>query len=153
MTRRLLLVTALLAGCGDPTPEVEILSLDPGMLVVGDDVSNDAVLRLRYRDDDGDLGHGVAQIHDCRSDALVLSHALPPIANDEALAEEVAIDGELSVTVSDIGALEPLGSAPCASFGAPALAPSTLAFCVVLVDAAGHASEGACSPVIDVVQP
>jgi hypothetical protein len=143
--RALVLGAILTCGCGsEPAPVVEILEVTPDAVVAALDAQNDVTLRLHYSDEDGDLGDGIAEIHDCRVEGLVTRIELPPIANENATSEGVAIEGELSLLVEDISELEP-GAPGCAAFGQPAPAEGELTLCAVLIDAAGHASAADCT--------
>jgi hypothetical protein len=131
-------------GCGsDPAPQVEILEVTPTDIVTSIDARNDVKLRLHYFDDNGDLGEGLAEIHDCRVDGLVTTLLLPPIANEDAVVADVAIEGELSLLVNDVTDVS--GTPGCSAFGQPAPAPGQLSLCVVLVDLAWNRSEADCS--------
>ena len=131
-------------GCGgDPAPQVEILEVTPTDIVTTVDARNDVKLRVRYFDDNGDLGEGLAEIHDCRVDGLVTTLLLPPIANDDAVVADVAIEGELSLLVNDVTDVS--GAPGCGAFGQPAPAPGQLSLCIVLVDLAWNRSEADCS--------
>jgi hypothetical protein len=120
---------------------LEIVSASPEALVTADDARDDLTIDLRYEDPDGDLGGGIARVHDCRSDAVVTDLELAAIADDEGVAAEIAVSGRLRLLLADVGRL-PAGRLPevCASADA-----SAGAFCVVLVDSAGNASEPACT--------
>lgn len=144
-----------LAACGAPViPTVEILEASPEALTASNDANDDLTLLVRYADGDGDLGQGIAQIHDCRAEGLVTELAIPRIANDDAVAQKVPIAGELTLVVADVGAIEAAAKVPslCADLGVAAPEEGAQVFCVVLVDAAGNESEGACSSPV-VVKP
>jgi len=142
------LVAALVA-CADPdpVPAVTITAAAPDTLVPADDYRNDLTISVDYADGDGDLGRGRALVHDCRADGLITELALPAIASDEAVAAGVAISGALDLRVNDVGAVAPAAAAPaaCAELGVGAPAAGTAIFCVVLIDAAGHAGAGDCT--------
>lgn len=146
------LPVAALVACADPAPEPSavVLSAAPETLYVGDDTRNDLTIVIAYADGDGDLGRGVARVHDCRAAAVVTTIPLPAIASDEAVTEGVAITGELELRVNDVGDVTLATEAPpaCADLGAPAPVADAAAFCVVLVDSAGNQGPGDCtSPV------
>lgn len=146
-----LLGAASLTACGvSPVPTVEILEATPEALIASDDTNDDLTLKVAYSDGDGDLGQGVAHIHDCRAEGLVTTLTIPRIANDEAVAQGVPIEGELDLVLADLGAIEAAEVPPaCAELGVGAPEGGAQVFCVVLVDAAGNESEGACSsPVV-----
>jgi hypothetical protein len=154
--KRWLFVVSLpaLVGCGtDPVPEVEIVEVAPTSIVPSDDANNDVTLTVHYADGDGDLGEGIAELHDCRAEALVTELALPPIANPEAVSEQVPIDGDLSLLVTDIAALDPGEPPGCSAFGQPAAGAAQLSLCVVLVDRAGHRSAPDCTDPINLAPP
>lgn len=136
-----------LYGCAGEAPVVEILDASPPELSAADDTKDDLTIRLRYSDPDGDLGGGVAAIHDCRAEGLVAELPIPEIANAEAVEAGVAIEGELTLVVADVGALTPTDTAPaaCADLGVGAPDGGKQAFCVFLTDAAGNESAGACT--------
>ena len=143
------LSAAALAGCSDPAPEpsATVVSAAPETLYLGDDTRNDLAIVIAYSDGDGDLGHGLARVHDCRAADVVTELTLPAIASGEGVDEGVAITGELELLVNDVGAVTLAGSAPtaCADLGAPAPAAGEAVFCVVLVDSAGHEGPGDCT--------
>ncbi|MBZ0236881.1 MAG: hypothetical protein K8M05_31420 [Deltaproteobacteria bacterium] len=140
---------AALVACSDPAPEpaAAVLSAAPDTLYLGDDTRNDLTIVVAYADGDGDLGRGTARVHDCRAADVVTAIALPSIATDEAVAEGVAITGELELRVNDVGDVTLATSAPpaCAELGAPAPAAGEAVFCVVLVDRAGNVGPGDCT--------
>lgn len=147
MKRTFIVLFAVLgvAGCGDDaTPTVHVVSASPSSLVMGQDDANDLAIVVDYADGDGDLGGGLARVHDCGAKDLVVVLTLPEIASEEAVNEGVAIEGRLSLAVGDVGPVaEPGNSAFCSALGAP-----SDAFCVALVDAAGNVSEGDCTAAI-----
>lgn len=139
---KVLAVLLCLGACGGgEEPTVEIVSSAPAALVTSDDTRDDLTLRVRYEDPTGDLGGGIARIHDCRSANVVTELTIPAIANKAGVDEQIAISGELELVVTDIGASPSGGpSEVCTSAGGE---PG--AFCVVLVDAAGNESDAACT--------
>jgi hypothetical protein len=150
--RAALIPILALAACSDPAPEpsATVLSAAPEALVLGDDTRNDLTITIEYADGDGDLGRGLARIHDCRADGVVSELMLPPIASDDAVAEGVAISGSLELRLNDVGAVTPAAAAPaaCADLGVGVPAADSVTFCVVLVDVAGTSGAGDCtSPV------
>jgi hypothetical protein len=153
--RPILLIAAatLVWGCGsEATPEVEILEVNPATIVATDDEQNDVRMTVHYVDGDADLGDGFAEIHDCRVEGLVSTLALPPIANESAVQDEVAIEGDMKLLVGDIAIVEE-GTPGCAAFGQAPLASGQLSLCVVLVDAAGHRSNADCTDPIALSTP
>lgn len=153
--RPVLLAGALaLLGCGGgETPTVEIVSASPEQLTASDDAKDDLTIVVRYTDPDGDLGQGTARIHDCRAEGVVTELVIPRLANDEAVAQGASIAGDLTLTVADVGAVTPSAKVPsaCADLGIGAARDGAQAFCVVLTDAAGNESEGACTEAIRVL--
>lgn len=152
MTRVALLCAAAalaLGACASKSeaPTVEVASAAPSTLVASDDAKDDLTITAHYTDGDGDLGQGTAKIYDCRAEGLVTELLIPKIANDDAVAKHVAIDGDLSLIVADVGGVAASDSVPsaCAELGVGAPKDGAQAFCVVLVDAAGHESDGACT--------
>ncbi len=142
-----------LSGCGgEVTPTVEIVSATPDELVASDDAKDDLAIVVRYADPDGDLGQGTARIHDCRAEGVVTELSIPRLANDDAVAAGASIEGELTLTVADVGAVTPSAKVPdvCADLGVGAAEGGAQAFCVVLTDSAGNESEGACTKAITV---
>jgi len=140
-----------LVACGsDPAPTVSIVSASPDTLVLSSDTRDDLTIVVRYADDDADLGGGTATVHDCRAEGFAASLEIPRIASDQGLREEVPIAGTLSLIVADIGEVTPAAAAPaaCAELGAPAPAPGSAVFCVVLTDAADHEGPGDCTSAI-----
>ncbi len=148
-TLLVLLSSAALVACSDaaPEPSAVVLSAAPDTLYMGDDTRNDLSIVVEYADGDGDLGRGIARIHDCRAAAVVTELPLPSIAADDAVEEGVAITGELELRVNDVGdvTLATSASTACADLGAPAPAADTAVFCVILVDTAGHEGPGDCT--------
>ena len=144
-------LAVLVAACAeDPAPSATIQSVSPDQLSPSDDTHDDLTIQLRYDDGDGDLGGGVAEIYDCRSDDVMIELAIPPIAADK----DVHITGTLELHVNDIGAIT--SATPpqvCADLGAKPPAADAAVFCVVLVDAAGHRGSGDCTRPIELVQP
>ena len=154
----LLVALAAVAACSDDPatePTVVVLSAAPDALVLADDARNDVTIQIGYADGDGDLGRGVARIHDCRTDGLVTELMLPSIASDEAVAEGVAITGELALQVNDVGVVAPATAAPaaCAALGIAAPTAGAVVFCVILVDAGGSVGPGDCTAAIAVAAP
>lgn len=142
-----------LAGCGGgEAPTVRVISATPTELDPARDDADDLTVRVAYADPDGDLGGGVAEIHDCRAEGLVFEVALPSIASQAAVDRGVSIEGELALVVADVGAAEaqPEPSSACRELGVGAPRGGAQALCVVLVDAAGHASDGDCTDPIRV---
>ncbi len=151
---KLLLITSLLAtaACADDavTPTVEIVSASPDTLVPADDSADDLTIVVRYRDPDGDLGGGVAEIHDCRADDLVTRLDIPPIASDDAVAAGVPITGTLQLVVADIGDVTPDRIPPSACADADPATASQTPFCVILLDSATNPSPPTCTPPIQI---
>ena len=155
MRRHLLWLFAAVA-CGggdDASPSAAVVEVAPETLDPGRDDADDLTLTVDYIDGDADLGGGIARVHDCRADGVVVDLAIPLIASEEAVDEGVPIEGRLLLHVSDIGWIEPEASpAPaCADLGVEAIDPDQAVFCVVLVDAASHAGDGDFSPPVSVV--
>lgn len=146
---RLLLVMTLLAGAcasDDPAPVVHVLSATPDELAPTDDLADDLRITVEYDDADGDLGEGIAQVHDCRGAELRTDLAIPAIAPDDVVADGARITGSLDLYVTDVGAaISGTPPAVCDELGVPALAADETVFCVVLVDAADHAGVGDCT--------
>jgi hypothetical protein len=148
MMRALILCLALTAcapGRGGGLT-VEVLDVAPQAIDPARDEANDLMLWLRYFDGDGDLGGGLVEIHDCRSQDLVTRVPLPPIASREAIERKVAIEGDLKVRLSDVGSVNAAAlPALCTALGVEGVTTARTAFCVVLVDAAGNRSAGDCT--------
>lgn len=134
------------AGSGS-IPTVEILSASPDTLTVSDDEKDDLTIAVRYSDPDGDLGQGIARIFDCYAEGLVTDLPIPRIANEDAVAQGASISGEMTLVVADVGAPGVESSLPkaCADQGVSAPPEGKRVFCVVLIDAEGNESEGACT--------
>jgi hypothetical protein len=151
MRRSLLILVTLLAaiGCGsdDVAPTVEIMEVSPDSLDPASDTADDLTILVRYRDPDGDLGGGVADVHDCRADGLVVSLAIPPIASEQAIEDGVPIEGMLEIVIPDVGEVEADSAAPaaCAELGVDGPVAGEVVFCVVLTDAAGNPGAGDCT--------
>lgn len=140
----------LIAACDEPSnaPGAQVLTAAPTMLDPDDDMADDLTIDVHYTDGDADLGGGSAEVIDCRADKLITTLLLPPIASEQAIADGVPIEGDLTLLVADIGRVDPDSAVPaaCAELGVTA-APSadSVVFCVVLVDAAGHRGGGDCT--------
>ncbi|MBX3156633.1 MAG: hypothetical protein KF773_11575 [Deltaproteobacteria bacterium] len=147
-------LAACLAACGSPIePSITIESVTPESLTMSDDALDDLTIVATYADGDGDLGEGVARIHDCRADGLVTELPIPAIA-PEGIAGEKRITGTLELHVNDIGAA-PAGAAvpaACRDLGITEMPAGQAIFCVVLVDAAGHAGPGDCTQAVALVE-
>ena len=148
--RRVILATVLLAACGgddDPAPTAEILEAGPASLDPADDLADDLELVVAYRDADGDLGGGTAEVHDCRAAGYVTPLAIPPIASAEGVEAGIAIEGMLRLIVADVGAVAADDEPPpaCAELGVPPGDGESAIFCVRLTDAAGNLGPGDCS--------
>ncbi len=142
----LLLVAVLAAGCSDAgtTPEVVVTNATPDTLAPSDDMRDDLTITVDYDDGDGDLGGGVAEVHDCRADGLVTALPIPEIAPEGVIGKHIT--GSLELHVNDVGALAPEALPPlCADLGVDALGDTQTVFCVVLVDAAGNSGTGDCT--------
>lgn len=148
----LVLLAALpFAGCSDenPSPTVTITAATPDTLRPDDDLLDDLTITVEYADGDGDLGGGAAEVHDCRAGGLVTALLIPKIAPTASVAAKTSITGTLDLHVNDVGALATATLAPaCAELGAAAPTSTETAFCVILVDAAGHRGDGDCTEVI-----
>lgn len=144
-----LLFLAALAACGEvsDTPSVTVKSATPDQLVVTDDALDDVTITIAYEDGDGDLGTGVAEVHDCRADGVVTEVVLPAIASEDRIGDHIT--GTLELHVNDVGTIA-LGTQPalCADLGVPSLSADQTVFCVQLVDAAGNRGDGDCTSTI-----
>jgi len=141
-------VLCILAACSSdsPAPTVKVESATPDALTMSNDALNDLTIEVSYDDSDGDLGGGIAEIHDCRADALVTSLAIPPIASPDHVADKDPVSGKLELYVDDVGASLPAPlPATCSDLGVAQLADATTVMCVILVDAAGHRGAGDCT--------
>jgi hypothetical protein len=141
---------ALVAACADedPAPTVTVRSATPDSLTPDDDSLDDLTITIDYRDADGDLGGGTAEIHDCR-DALVTILDVPAIAPDDIVAGDSGISGTLELHVNDVGATaSSMLPETCADLGVDEMSATHAVFCVILVDAAGHAGDGDCTTAI-----
>jgi hypothetical protein len=148
--KTLILVSLLVVGCGadDPAPVVTVMSATPKTLTPADDLADDLRISVRYADADGDLGDGVARVHDCRAAELVTVLPIPPIAPTDVIGR--AIEGDLTLIVTDVGD-QPATALPdlCSELGIPALGTNKVVFCVTLVDAADHEGPGDCTAELD----
>lgn len=142
-----LLLGLPLVGCSGAGPSLEILATSPGVLSASDDDADDLTITVGYFDPDGDLGRGSARIVDCRADGLVTLLPIPRIAAEEAIKRGIAISGEMALVVSDIGIIQPspVLAAECVELGVAPISADAPVFCLTLADAAGHASDGACT--------
>ncbi|HWO18481.1 MAG TPA: hypothetical protein VNO30_06880 [Kofleriaceae bacterium] len=141
-----LFAASLAAACtGDDTaPSASVVSAAPDRIIPSDDTADDLVITVAYGDGDGDLGGGTAEVHDCRADGLLTALPLPQIAPESVIGEP--IKGTLELHVNDIGAIA-AGAPPaaCRDLGIEAVDGAAAVFCVILVDAAGHAGDGDCT--------
>jgi len=151
----LVAISCLGAACGggaDPDPIATVIEFSPTTLNPADDAGDDLTIRVDYADGDGDLGEGIAQVHDCRVAGVVVEFDLPKIASDEAVEQGVPIEGSLEITVADVSDLAPDATPPavCSELGAAAQAAGEAVFCVVLVDVAGNSGEGDCTGTVSI---
>jgi hypothetical protein len=138
----------VLAACSSESiaPSVKVESVTPDTVTMSNDAANDVTITVGYEDGDGDLGGGVAEVHDCRADALVTMLAIPPIASPDRVAAKDPISGTLALYVNDIGATTSAPLPPtCSDLGVAALSDGQTVMCVILVDAAGHRGTGDCT--------
>jgi hypothetical protein len=144
-----LLFLLALAACGDPdvAPSATITATTPDSLAPDDDANDDLTITVRYDDGDGDLGEGIAEVHDCRSGDLITELLIPAIAPDGIVGDHIT--GTLELHVNDVGAIEaPALSPVCGELGIQDVSATAATFCVVLVDVAGHRGDGDCTPAI-----
>jgi hypothetical protein len=142
------LVLILLAGCAsdDPAPTVTVLSATPDQITPDNDQLDDVRISVEYEDADGDLGEGIAQIYDCRAEALLTELSIPAIAPADVVVDGAHIKGSLDLYLTDVGAGAPAAMpATCTELGVKTLASTETVFCVVLVDAKEHAGPGDCT--------
>jgi hypothetical protein len=142
-------ILLFLVACGDsgPTPSVSVQAATPDRLVTSNDALDDVTITVEYDDGDGDLGAGLAEVHDCRAESIVTELLIPAIAPPERIGDHIT--GTLDLHVNDVGAIA-LGTQPplCLELGVRALDADQTVFCVVLVDAAGNRSSGDCTDTI-----
>ena len=151
LIRTLVLASALLAGCTDedPNPTATVTAATPDTLSPSDDLLDDLTITIEYADGDGDLGGGTAEVHDCRGEGLVTALLIPQIAAAAVVEAKTPITGTLDLHVNDVGALATATlAAACADLGAAAPTSTETAFCVILVDTAGHRGDGDCTAAI-----
>jgi hypothetical protein len=133
---RALLCSVVLLGCGAPLDgSVMSASLDGDQLTI----------RVSYRDADGDLGGGTAEVHDCRAESLVTRLPLPPIASEEAVQRGVTIEGELDLVVPNVALVDPEPPLPTACVGQSPPRRNQTPFCVILGDTAGNRTAIGCT--------
>jgi hypothetical protein len=144
--RRILVLLLLAGACAsdDPAPKVTVLSTTPEVLDPANDLADDVRIVVEYDDADGDLGEGIAEVHDCRGESLLTALEIPAIAGEGMIGSRIT--GSLDLYVTDVGA-GAAGTLPalCDELGVGAIAAGETVFCVVLVDAAGHAGPGDCT--------
>jgi hypothetical protein len=142
---RRLLVFALLTACGsdDPAPIARVLSSSPDALTPTDDLADDVRILVEYEDADGDLGEGMAQVHDCRSEALLTVLPIPAIAPSDVVGEPIR--GSLSLYVNDVGTARASALPAVCDELDVSLGANETVFCVVLVDAKEHTGPGDCT--------
>lgn len=147
MERWMLIAVFACAGCGAGPPlTADVIGTFPVTVDPTRDEANDLTIRVRYHDANGDLGGGVAEVHDCRSPDVVTRLELPPIASAEAIARGVPIEGELALLVPDIGQVPAAGPPPaCTKLGVGAVPAGHAIFCVILTDAARLTGQGDCT--------
>lgn len=151
MKTLLLLALLATAACSDSVaPSATVKSASPDRLLASDDTLDDLVITVAYKDADGDLGGGTAEVYDCRADDVRTDLPIPLLAPKQVIGEP--IEGTLELHVNDIGDLA-AGAAPatCRDLGVRDLAAGAAVFCVVLVDAAGHAGDGDCTREVTVM--
>lgn len=159
MSRYLPIAALMFAvACGgddDPAPVATVVEFTPESLDPDDDLADDLTILVEYRDADGDLGDGTAEVHDCRADDLIAVFDLPPIASQEAIDEGVPIEGQLSIVVADVGDVEASSRPPvvCEDLGIDSVADGEAVFCVVLIDAAGNEGPGDCTGAVTIASP
>lgn len=149
--RTILLAAAVVTGCTDenPNPSATVTAATPDTLSPNDDLLDDLTITIEYADGDGDLGGGTAEVHDCRGEGLVTALVIPAIAPPSSVEAKTPITGELVLHVNDVGALATATlPAACAELGAAAPTITQTAFCVILVDSAGHRGDGDCTVAI-----
>ena len=143
---------ALAIGCGDddPAPIATVISASPDVLDPSRDDADDLSIIVEYSDADGDLGQGSAQVIDCRASDVVILYDIPPIANEQAIADGVPIVGELELIVNDVGEIELDSRAPtvCEELGVEDPTAGQVTFCVVLTDAGGNEGVGDCTAAV-----
>ncbi len=144
-------------GCDDGgvAPLANVRSTTPDMIDPSRDDADDLSIIIEYHDPDGDLGEGIAEVHDCRAEGVVIVYDIPGIASEEAVDEGVPIEGELELIVNDIGAIDADSGAPeaCAALGVLAPVEGQARFCVILTDAAGNLGEGDCTAPVAILAP
>ena len=147
MTRFGLLLVVGACGAPGPTPSVHVKDATPDRLVVSNDALDDVTITVEYDDGDGDLGTGLAEIHDCRAASIVDELMIPAIAPPERIGDPIS--GTLELHVNDVGTVA-LGTQPplCLELGVPPLDADQTVLCVVLVDAQGNRSGGDCTDLI-----
>jgi hypothetical protein len=133
---RVIVCAMLLAGCAS--------GLDGSVMNARLD-ADQLTIRVQYRDADGDLGGGVAEVQDCRAESLLTRLPLPPIASQEAVQKGVSIEGELELLVSHVSLVDPESPLPAICVGQDAPRRNQTAFCVILVDSAGNRSAIGCT--------
>ena len=146
---------AIFAGCADDgvVPTVEVLEITPDAIDTTVDAQNDVTIRLRYSDPDGDLGEGRAIITDCRGSDIQIEMDLPPIANGEAVDKKRAINGEVSLLLADVIAVERGASSACEGMPNATLPlEGEVSYCVQLEDSAGNVSDADCSGAVGIVE-
>lgn len=140
-----------LAACGSDStsPSASVKQVTPEQLTASNDELDDLTITLDYDDGDGDLGGGIAKVHDCRAEALITELLIPEIAPESVVDDDRHITGELVLRINDVGAIAPEAMpATCKDLGVADLAVDQAVFCVILVDAAGHAGDGDCTKAI-----
>lgn len=157
MKSAILLGCLAAAACGETgeAPRATVRTIAPDQLVPDDDDRDDVVITVAYDDGDGDLGGGIAAVHDCRGEHLVTELAIPRIAPDAVVEAGTAISGTLELHVNDVGAIAgpPVLPATCNELGVNTVASGAAVFCVILSDEAGHLGEGDCTHAIEVLAP
>lgn len=146
-----LLLTGTWAACAsdDPAPTVHVLSATPDQIDPADDLHDDVRIQIEYEDADGDLGEGVAEVHDCRDETLTTMLPIPAIAPADVISDGAKITGSMDLYLTDVGAATAAAlPAVCADLGVKALGANETRFCVVLVDQKEHAGPGDCTVTI-----
>lgn len=140
----LLIGVLLMAGCGkedstlDPVPSIEVVSITP---TSAQQYADAVTVRIRYRDNDGDLGENTAGVKNCfavdNRIGIRYEYRLSQLA---PTGSAVPIEGEVDINLGGQGILDSLAS------------EERVSFTVTVVDRAGHASNAVTTPEVRIIR-
>jgi hypothetical protein len=134
----------LLAGCRkedstlDPVPSIEVVSITP---TSAQQYSDAVTVRIRYRDNDGDLGENTAGVKNCFAvDNRIGIRYEYRISQLAPSGSAVPIEGEVDIDLGGQGILDSLA------------VEDRVTFAVTVVDRAGHQSNAVTTPEVRIIR-